>query len=122
MSEVTTAKDHEMIKAFLLDRLNESFDKRIRIRRPECRDFYFLLSGGELLVERFRKLCISVMQQQFAWKLFLFDVILERIRLLENPCFIGIVRARCDEDTSRFDVQKCNGEQITEASLRNNLF
>ncbi len=45
------------------------------------------------------------MHQQFAWNLFLFDVILERIRLLENPCFTGIVRAGRNEDASRFDVE-----------------
>lgn len=37
--EMPLAEHNEMVKAFLLDRLNESFHEGIRIGRPKCRDF-----------------------------------------------------------------------------------
>jgi len=42
-----------MVKAFLLDGLNESFHEGIRIGHPKCRDFYVLGSLGKLRVEQF---------------------------------------------------------------------
>ncbi len=40
--EMPLAEYNEMVKAFLLDRLNESFDKRIRVWCSKRRDFHFL--------------------------------------------------------------------------------
>jgi len=51
------------------------------------------------------------MHQEFSLKLFILDVLLECFRLFENPSFIGIVSAWSNEDSTRFKMQKRDGEK-----------
>ena len=106
--EVIAAEDYEVIEAFLLYRLNETFHEGAGVGRAERGDFDLGILAGKRFVEGFGELRIAVMHQQFEGDFLLLDVLLERLGLLKNPRFIRVICAWGNEDSPGFDMQKCD--------------
>ena len=93
MVEVIAAEDYEVIEAFLLYRLNESFHESAGVGRAKRGDLDLGFLTCKRLVEGFGELRIAIMHQQFERNLLFLDVLLERLCLLENPRFIWVISA-----------------------------
>jgi hypothetical protein len=87
-------EDDEVIKAFLLDRLDESFGVGDHIRRANQCSLHLDLSLLQCSEERFGEFSIIVVHQDFALWSFVLGRFDKRFGLPNHPCFVRFVVIR----------------------------
>jgi hypothetical protein len=112
MIHMRLTEHHEVIQAFLLDRLHKPLDECPRVRGANGRVPNLDARGIQRGVERGSKLTISVMVQYFGFGAAGLGLPAKRRRLRFDPGSAGMVRRGRNNYPPRADVQVYQHEQI----------
>lgn len=118
---VLATKDDEMIKTFLLDRLNESFGECDHVRRSDRSSLGFDLPCFKGIHEWLRVLAVIVEHQDLAFRASRLGRLNKSIRLLNHPLLVRLVGRRRDINATRFDVDKDQNKDVSKARFRNDF-